>query len=794
VKEMPVPNIRTLTIISGIMFAIASSSAAGLTLVKEGLPTATIVIADQPSQSAREAATELQYYIEKMSGARLPIVSESNVRKIEPVEENGSRVYVGRSQFTDNIPGLEIPSGQTKKFREEGFVMWCKGSQLVLAGNDVGFYLGTRYAVCELLHRLGVRWFMPGDFGEIVPELKNITVDEMNVFEEPDFALRDYWSHQKPDSTMTEEKIEWKIHNKMTPRERGWFDYFGIPSDGSVVPLLPRDQFEEHPDWFALQADGTRDPKMACMTSPGMIDHMVKMIKKRASEGKRVSAFAPVDFAPRCFCERCAKMSTNFDGCGANSRNPLPEASTSNEWFYFVNTIMNEVNKEYPEHLIATNGYYNRDIPPELTDLNKTNNLIVMFANIFACTIHSYDKPDCWQMKRQGQMVKRWCELSDKVWIYNYNYTMLVGNGTLTPMVSRIRKNIPMLKEWGLFGMFDQDEADWSLTGIPTRYVRTKLMWDTEVDVDAVLDDFFDKWFGAASRAMRAYYDALENAFATTEVHGREDVILPEIYTPSLMKELEKRIGEAEQLAHGEAVKKHLRLERMMFGYLQHYVALQRAKQACDYREALRRTKLMLALREKMHEFNQYFGWQPYPLYGPEWRSERIQRLLGKTHGPEGRLVTVLPEKAKFQIDPFDDGRFERWQDASFDDADWKAFKTTTGWQNQGLRDDKGHPYKGIAWYRMDVDIPENAGDNVWLFCPAVLNEAWVWVNGKYAGHKQYQEPWTRPSEVDMDLSGLIEPGQSNQVAIRVLCNYDVFGANGIYERMFLYAKEPVEK
>ena len=28
-------------------------------------------------------------------------------------------------------------------------------------------------------------------------------------------------------------------------------------------------------------------------------------------------------------------------------------------------------------------------------------------------------------------------------------------------------------------------------------------------------------------------------------------------------------------------------------------------------------------------------------------------------------------------------------------------------------------------------------------------------------------------------------------ITIRVLCNWDVWGANGIYERMFLYARKP---
>ena len=78
----------------------------------------------------------------------------------------------------------------------------------------------------------------------------------------------------------------------------------------------------------------------------------------------------------------------------------------------------------------------------------------------------------------------------------------------------------------------------------------------------------------------------------------------------------------------------------------------------------------------------------------------------------------------------------------------------------------------------------------MWLFAPAVVNEAWVWVNGKYAGHRPYLSPWSRPQEIEVDISRMIEPGKTNQIALRILCNYDVFGANGIYERMFIYARK----
>jgi len=57
--------------------------------------------------------------------------------------------------------------------------------------------------------------------------------------------------------------------------------------------------------------------------------------------------------------------------------------------------------------------------------------------------------------------------------------------------------------------------------------------------------------------------------------------------------------------------------------------------------------------------------------------------------------------------------------------------------------------------------------------------------------NRPYQMPWFRPHSIELDVSGLLKPGQENSITIRVLCNFDVFGANGIYEPMFLYAKKP---
>jgi len=754
-----------------------------LVLVRNGRPTATIVISESPTDNARTAANELQKYIERISGARLPMTADS-----APV--SGCIILVGKSRFTEDIPNLRIPSGRTKNLREEGFVIRTHGNRLILAGNDTEPYLGTRYAVIEFLHSLGVRWFMPGEMGEVIPKIPTVVVNPVNITQRPDFPVRDFWEHAR--GNMAAECAEWKIHNKMNPRSH---EVFGVPSDGSVSRFLPKDQFDEHPDWFALNKDGTRSKDHPCMTSEGMIKHFVERIKEDAGKGKAVTAFAPIDGNPRCWCEKCARIGNSFDGFGANSRDPEPEYSISNEWFYFVNRILTEVNKEFPDHIIATNGYANRDIPPEMPpeiQFNPSQNLTIMFANIAACTIHAYDDPKCWQMHRQGQMIRQWCKLSDKVWIYNYNYTMLVHKGTITPMVHRIRRNIPLLKEWGVVGFFDQDEADFALSGIPTRLVRARLEWDVETDVDAVLDDFFEKWFGKAAPPMKAYYDALENAFEKAPQHGHEDVILRAIYTESLMSKLDTLINRAETAAKSEEEKAHLRIERVIYDHLREFVAMEEAKRMCNFAQAANHAGRMAELQDEMNKISPFMGWHPYAVYGCKWKKKRMEKVLAKTHGPEGALVAYLPENARFRTDPFDDGLYQRWQNLPAEGVNWKDMKISSGWDAQGLHDEKGRPYKGIAWYKLDVEVPaETQADNLFLHGLAVVNEVWVWINGRYAGHRPYKMPWFRPHSIELDVSGLLKPGQKNYITIRVLCNFDVFGANGIYEAMFLYTKKP---
>ena len=68
--------------------------------------------------------------------------------------------------------GVNIPSGVTKDMKEEGFVIVARGNRACWRGMTRRRTSGTRYAVYDLLKLARcVRWFVPGEFGEVVPNM-----------------------------------------------------------------------------------------------------------------------------------------------------------------------------------------------------------------------------------------------------------------------------------------------------------------------------------------------------------------------------------------------------------------------------------------------------------------------------------------------------------------------------------------------------------------------------------------------------------------------------------------------
>ena len=78
-------------------------------------------------------------------------------------------------------------------YGEDNSELWQKSDHTHTGG---GFWMqdegGSLNAVYDLLRSLGVRWFMPGEVGEVVPRMDTVSIDnlERDTTIRPDYPLR----------------------------------------------------------------------------------------------------------------------------------------------------------------------------------------------------------------------------------------------------------------------------------------------------------------------------------------------------------------------------------------------------------------------------------------------------------------------------------------------------------------------------------------------------------------------------------------------------------------------------
>jgi hypothetical protein len=179
-----------------LLYAAAGSVQAELLfdIVTNAKPTAAIIIGSEASRIDVHSAQELQQYVQKMSGVKIPILKEN----APDVTQWNNRILIGRTES----------NGITKKLVQEGIVrlssdypgldgfvikhVQTNGITCLVLGGSMD--RGTLYAAYDLLEKFcGVGFFQDG---ERIPQTQNISVKNANVAERPFFEDRghNYWN------------------------------------------------------------------------------------------------------------------------------------------------------------------------------------------------------------------------------------------------------------------------------------------------------------------------------------------------------------------------------------------------------------------------------------------------------------------------------------------------------------------------------------------------------------------------------------------------------------------------
>lgn len=250
-------------------------------IVHDGQATTAIIVPDSTFQGVQNAATELQYHIEKATGVTIPIVAESS----KPTTLQGL-IYLGNCTATQRA-GIT-----TASVGANGFVSKKYGNDIFILGDDSAgevfsmnlVRVGTLFGVYDFLEsKMGVRWLWPGVSGEVVPQTASLATPDVDKTRTPQLLharIRDGqwatnygWSTAQARDKFQIDQQKWQKRSRFArgiSMEYGhsfedWWSRFGA----------------SHPEYFNMLPDGTRrtdpyyaggDPSLIsmCVSQPGM--------------------------------------------------------------------------------------------------------------------------------------------------------------------------------------------------------------------------------------------------------------------------------------------------------------------------------------------------------------------------------------------------------------------------------------------------------------------------------------------------------------------------------------------
>jgi hypothetical protein len=516
-------------------------------IVQAGQPQAEIVISQAPPRMVKLAAEELQTYVEKITGAKLAVTTA-------PSDGVPVQIYVGMSPYTERL-------GVTDDgLRHGAFRMVSGDNWLALVGHDGDFtppepYLrhgadwprlneewdkatgetfgypytqvwkefspelgiwenderGSLNAVYEFLRMQGVRWYLPDPLGEIVPKTRTIELPRMNKTVRPDFALRFLYQYGRrfAHEGATRDEILWQLRLGLNEAP----DVIGLaePAHG-INDVHCRDEVKQaHPEYFALFG-GKRDTETfgagrPCLSSEGLLQANVRYARAVFDifHAPMVSVMPQDGYVNLCQCDLCKGKDTPERGW---------DGQISDYVWDYVNRVARELYKTHPDRKISCFAYGAYQLPPLKID-RLSPNVVVGICQ----ARRDFYNPE----KRQhfADLRKAWLdklpEGDKQLIIYDYYLHTNPANtyyGMPVFFPHTIAEDLRSLKgiSIGEFIEVYREVHGIHSLGVDglNLYVTSRLWWDADQDVDALLEEYYTKFYGPAREEMKAFVSYCE--------------------------------------------------------------------------------------------------------------------------------------------------------------------------------------------------------------------------------------------------------------------------------------------
>lgn len=554
-----------LVILSVCVLDGFSAETPSLRLVEESKSAYRIYRSPAAPTSVKQAAEEMQRVIKIATGAELAVVEAA----ASPMIALGGNAVAEAA----GIRAADLP--------EEGFRMVTQGNDLFIVGNDTlddqyswgstrggGTSRGTLFGVYAFLENIvGVRWLMPGPWGEDIPAQKSLSVPSRSLVDAPDFKMRKLHCGQSSDLPKARQAMvdEWLRRQRIGGSHIMWNTHSWYPSKSPARwnDYLPEDLFEQHPEYRAV--DGDQDK--FCTSNPEMVQLFAEGVSRwidRYPED-RYFTISPSDGGGFCRCAKCAAQEEP-DPHGDSSCSPLV--------LKFYNDVARIVGKKHPDKILTGYVYYNYMYPPQ-KPLAMEPNVHLVWAALEYYGLGLY-KP---KYREEFDRVSRgWAKMAPDFSYECWTCWMRSDIGApLPPPIELIKVEIPTMKRAGAKGFHLIGLPAFGY-GAPLNYLAAKLMWRAESDVDRLYHEWLQRAYGPGWRSMKQLFAMLDDAFRKNKrrekVKHNYDVnyaVVMDVYVPRFAR-MEQLYLAARAKAETEAQRQRLQMFGDNLVELHHYL------------------------------------------------------------------------------------------------------------------------------------------------------------------------------------------------------------------------------
>ena len=812
-SDEPVLAMRPALCIALALSVVSTSSA-------DPWPT-RIVIAKEAPEVVRLAASELQYCLTKISGSRLPIVSDD-------AAEPGPCIFVGRSRLTDAL-NLEADA-----LYPEGFVVASVDNGLVILGEDHDrpsrgplpidprqSHKGTLFGVYRFLEEcLGVRWLWPGETGEVVPVQRPFKWPvNVQIRDKPKMLWRHLFLCSGSNLTAEDQKAIqlWYLRMGMgvsvgTPYsfQHSWLHH-----------LRGNRHFAAHPEYFSL-LKGRRTPfpldekgkptrgSQLCTTTAEVTRLIAARLRSRYSTMvDTIVSLSPNDGLGFCECRKCREI----DRPGLYEKHQGYHGLVlSDRIFSFVSGVARRVRTTHPDLRMGCFAYtVARPAPRGLNGVDP--NVAISFTQ----EISRFSR-DPELRERHRQRLDRWLACGNKVIIRDYLGYYGFGN-ILAPQTRWIADYVQSVARHRkqILGCYSETMcSDLSVDPL-NYYVLAKLCWDPSRSREQIVSDYFAAGFDKAAARIRDFYGLLESKYcAAPSQRAAHFTGVDRWLTEDVVAQARSLLGQAKVLADDEAIRRRISaIEKAFTHTTQAQALISNCKAMIDHGLTLRirgyvprpvselpgRSEIVSLIERTEQSYKTLVGTidalekdRDFIFSGDAFR--RIAKTARWEHdlahcrqlyGDQTKELHALPLVWRFKTDPGASGLRNRWLTVPLD-ASWAQLRIDDFWEKQGYAEGGREGYNGIAWYRLDdYLIPASAaGKRITLWLGAVDESCWVYVNGKEVGQLVYdaaKDPDSRKKPISFDITSLARPDARNSFAVRV---EDRSGMGGIWRKAWL--------